>query len=396
MDFSLSPGLKTACDEASSLVREQLIPLEPLLLSHDYATLMGELEEVRQSVRELGLWAPHLPTELGGMGLSLLEFAQLAEVLGYSPLGHFAFGCQAPDAGNAELLLHCGTAEQRSRYLEPLAKGEIRSCFAMTERQLAGSNPLMMNSEAEFDGDCWHLNAHKWFTTAAEGAEFAIVMAKTHPEAPPHQQASMLLVPMDAPGVTRIRNISVMGGEGHGPFSHAEMLFDDVKLPADALVGKAGQGFALAQARLGPGRIHHCMRWLGLAQRALDETTGYLNQRAITAQKTLGEQPLAQGMLAEAAAAHRAARWFVLHTAWQVDKEDFATVRAEIAMIKFHTARMLQQVVDTAVQLHGGLGVTDDTILAFLYREERAARIYDGPDEVHKLSAAKHLLRAHR
>ncbi|WP_084144297.1 acyl-CoA dehydrogenase family protein [Ferrimonas kyonanensis] len=394
MDFSVTPSLAAHMEAASQLVQEQLIPLEPLLLSHDYPSLMEEIELVRHKVRELGLWAPHLPQSVGGMGLSLLAFAQLAERIGYSPLGHLAFGCQAPDAGNAELLLHVGSEAQQARYLAPLARGEIRSCFAMTERHLAGSNPVLMNSEAEFDGSHWHLNAHKWFTTAAEGAEFAIVMAKTEPEADRHQQASMLLVPMDAPGVSRLRNISVMGAEGYGPFSHAEMVFDDVTLPADAVLGRPGQGFALAQARLGPGRIHHCMRWLGLAQRAIDEMTRYLHQRAITADKVLGQQPLAQAMLSESVASLQAARWFVLHTAWQVDNGDFGQAKAAISMIKFHTANMLQQVVDNAVQMHGGLGITDDTILAFIYREERAARIYDGPDEVHKLSAAKQLLKA--
>ncbi|TKB51644.1 acyl-CoA dehydrogenase family protein [Ferrimonas aestuarii] len=393
MDFTPSARVQSLLEPVQKLVREQLLPLEPLLLAHQYSELMVEIDKVRRVVKQQGLWAPHLPASVGGMGLSLLEFAQLSQCLGYSPLGHLAFGCQAPDAGNAELLLHAGSDAQKDRYLQPLALGEIRSCFAMTERHLAGSNPTLMESRAELDGEHWLINAHKWFTTAAQGAEFAIVMAKTDADAPKHKQASMFLVPMDTQGVSRVRNISVMGSSGHGPFSHAEMKFEQVRVPKTALIGERGQGFALAQSRLGPGRIHHCMRWLGLAERALHQTRDYLSRRMVSAELSLAQQPVAQAMLARAWAQYESARWLVLHTAWQVDQQNFTDAKAAISMIKFQTAQMLQQVVDMAVQLHGGLGVTDDTVLAFIYREERAARIYDGPDEVHQLSAAKQLIR---
>jgi alkylation response protein AidB-like acyl-CoA dehydrogenase len=237
------------------------------------------------------------------------------------------------------------------------------------------------------------INGHKWFATAAEGAGFAIVMAVTDPESPPHARASMILVDTDTPGFEIVRNIPVMGHAGHGPFSHAEVRFTDCRVAADQLLGRAGEGFLMAQQRLGPGRIHHCMRWLGICARAIDLMCDRAAERELSPGKPLASRQIVQAWIAESAAEAAAARGLVLETAWRIEQEGWQGAREQISMIKFLTANTLQRIVDRAVQVHGALGVTDDTILAFFYREERAARIYDGPDEVHKLSVARRLLK---
>jgi alkylation response protein AidB-like acyl-CoA dehydrogenase len=313
--------------------------------------------------------------------------------LGWSPLAHYAFNCQAPDVGNAELLLAHGTLAQREQWLGPLLRGDLRSCFAMTEPGNAGSNPVKLDARATLEGGHWVLDAHKWFTTGADGAAFAIVMAVTDPGAEsPYGRASMLLVPMDAPGVTLVRNIRVMGEAGEDWASHAELRFDGVRVPADALVGPRGGGFALAQERLGPGRIHHCMRWIGIADRALD----LMCRRAVTRDlggTRLADQQAVQHWIAESRAELDAARLLVLDTAVLLATIGQKAARERISLIKFHVAGMLQRVLDRAVQVHGALGLTSDTPLAFWYAHERGARIYDGPDEVHKSVVARDILK---
>ncbi|MGB5620980.1 MAG: acyl-CoA dehydrogenase family protein, partial [Gammaproteobacteria bacterium] len=341
-----------------------------------------------------GWWAPNLPRAAGGRGADLVELGLWSEELGRSPLGHYVFGCQAPDAGNAELLLLHGSEAQKIRYLEPLAGGRTRSCFCMTEPEFAGSNPVQMGTRAVRDGDDYVIDGHKWFATAADGATFAIVMAVTEAEASRYERASMILVDCDNPGFRLLRNIPVMGHAGHGYFSHGEVRFEQCRVPASNLLGQPGAGFVMAQERLGPGRIHHCMRWLGICHRALEMMCDYALDRELAPERPLASQQIVQAWIAESSAELHAARALVLEAAWRIEKHGFKSARDHISMIKFLTANTLQRIVDRAIQVHGALGVTDDTVLAFWFREERAARIYDGPDEVHKLSLARHLLKA--
>lgn len=396
MDFSISAALRSTLDTAGSLVERELHPLEPLLFAEDYDELWPRLETVRERVRAEGLWAPHLPAELGGMGLGLVEHGLISEAVGGSPLGHYAFGCQAPDAGNVEILHRHGSAEQKERWLGPLAGGEIRSCFAMTERDTPGSNPVLLATRAVRDGDDWVLDGHKWLTTAADGAAVAIVMAVTDPEAAPHRRATMFLVPTDTPGFERRRNIRVMGEAGSGFFSHAEIVLVECRVPDDQRLGGEGEGFTIAQERLGPGRIHHTMRWLGICRRALDMMCERAAARPIGDGEVLADRQMVRAWIADSAAEIQAARLTTLHAAWTIEQSGWKAARGEISAIKFLVAGILQRVLDRAVQLHGGLGVTDDTPLAFFYRQERAARIYDGPDEVHREALARHLLRPYR
>ncbi len=393
MDYQISEVMQQKLQRIDDFLKAHIIPLEPLLLTGQWQTLMDNLNGLRKKVQEMGLWAANLPKDVGGSYTTLVDLALIAEVLGQSPLGHFVFGCQAPDAGNAELLHLHGTEEQVEYWLKPLAAGKIRSCFAMTEPHTAGSNPTLLDATAVLDGDEWVINGRKWFTTSAEGATFTVAMVVTDPEAEKHARASMILVPLDNPGYRLIRNIPVMGQKGYGYFSHGEVEFTDCRVPATNLLGKRGQGFALAQERLGPGRIQHCMRWLGIGKRSLNEMCRYVKSRKISSTKTLADQQLMQAMIADSTAEMAAARALVLETAWTVENLGFKAARENISLIKFYTANIIQKVIDRALQSHGALGMTDDTILAHFYREERAARIYDGPDEVHRLSVARKILK---
>jgi len=392
MDFEPSASIRNAIVQVDEFVERELFPLEARFLSESLVGLLPDLAALRRQVKEMGLWAPGQPREVGGMGLPLVDFGLLSEALGRSPLGHYVFGCQAPDAGNIEILHQYGSAEQRSRWLGPLAAGEIRSCFSMTEVDLPGSNPTLMATTAIRDGDDYVINGRKWFTTAAAGAAFAVVMAVTDPEAPKHRRASMILVPTDTPGFDLVRNLSVMGHVGEDFASHAEIEYRDCRVPVSHLLGPEGHGFIIAQERLGPGRIHHTMRWLGICRRALDLLCERALARPITADRTLSDMDIVRTWIAESAAEIAAARQLTLQTAWKIDRQGFKATRVEISMIKFLVAGTLQRVVDRALQAHGGLGMTDDTPLAFFYRQERAARIYDGPDEVHKLAVARAIL----
>lgn len=375
-----------------ALVHE-LYSLEPLLLQHRWDALFEQLEAERQRVREAGLWGLALPRELGGHGLSLADFALLAEEMGASPLGHYVFGCQAPEAGNIALLHAYGSPQQKAEVLEPLVSGKIRSCFAMTERQSSGANPTLMRTEAKRSGRGWRLSGEKWFTTAADGADYCIVMAVTDPKGPEHKRASLFLLPMSQPGLKVLRQVSVMGQEGRGPFSHSELAFEDCALPPESLIGGEGEAFRLAQARLAHGRIHHCARWLGIARRALDLLCERASSRYIGTERLLASSDLIQVWIAEAAAGLHAARLFVQQTAELIDQAGGRAARHDISMLKYFVSEILSRTLDRSLQAHGAAGVSDDFILAFFYREERAARIYDGPDEVHKLSVARGILK---
>jgi alkylation response protein AidB-like acyl-CoA dehydrogenase len=396
MDFALSDKMQTMLGMIDEFVRRELLPLEPEFMRRPFRELLPEVEQRRAKVRQMGLWAPNLPAELGGMSLDLVEHGLVSEALGRSPLGHFVFGCHAPDAGNIEILHRYGSPEQRERWLEPLAAGRIRSCFSMTEVEMPGSNPVMLETTAVVDGDDYVINGQKWYTTAADGAAVAVVMAVTKPDAPPHRRASMILVPTDTPGFDLVRNIAVMGHAGDDVFSHAEILYHSCRVPRTNLLGPDGEGFVIAQERLGPGRIHHCMRWIGICNRAFDLMCERALTRRISPDQVLADKDLVRAWVADSAAEIRAARLLVLHTAWKIEKLGWKQARQDISMVKFVVAGTLQRVVDRALQVHGGLGMTDDTPLAFFYRHERAARIYDGADEVQKLSLARRILDEYR
>jgi alkylation response protein AidB-like acyl-CoA dehydrogenase len=331
------------------------------------------------------------------MGLTLAEYAHVSEELGRSLLGPYVFNCQAPDVGNMEILMHYGTPAQQQAYLEPLANGAIRSCFAMTEPENPGSNPTLMDTTARKEGGDYVINGHKWFTTAADGATFAIVMALTDPENESrHKRASQIIVPADTPGYRIVRNIKIMGEAGSDHASHAEVVFENVRVPQNNLLGPEGTGFQIAQERLGPGRIHHCMRWIGICERAFELMCRRATQRQLSSRAMLSDQQTVQNWIAESRAEINAARLLVLQAAWQIDRAGAYAARVEISTIKFFVANVLQQVLDRAIQVHGALGMTDDTPLAHWYRHERAARIYDGPDEVHKWVVARQELRKYQ
>ncbi|MHB1844090.1 MAG: phosphotransferase [Deltaproteobacteria bacterium] len=393
MDFATPDELTPLLERIATFVRERVIPLERPLAERGFYAIEPELTVLRDRVKAAGLWAPQLPADLGGMGLSLVAHAQVSEALGQSPLGHYVFGCAAPDAGNIELLALHASAAQRERYLLPLARGELRSCFAMTEPENPGSNPVRLSTTARREGDGFVLDGHKWFTTAADGAAFALVMAVTEPDAPPHERASLFLVPAETPGFERLRNLPILGHRGEGWFSHSELALRGCHVPAEALLGRAGQGFSLGQERLGPGRIHHCMRWIGVCERAFSLMCERALDRELEPGEPLAAQGVVQGWIAESRADIDAARLLVLRAAWTIDREGFQAARTDVSLIKFHVAGVLWRLLDRALQLHGALGLTDDTVLGLFFAHERGARIYDGPDEVHKVTAARRILR---
>ncbi|RMG93347.1 MAG: acyl-CoA dehydrogenase [Chloroflexi bacterium] len=391
--FEQSAELKMVLDTIREFVREEIVPLERPLLQHDFDTLWPALQEKRAKAKRLGLWLPQIPQAYGGMGLSLVEHGYVSQELGWTPLGHYVLNCQAPDAGNMEILIEHGTPEQKERFLQPLLAGEIRSCFSMTEPEHPGSNPTWMSTTAVKDGDDYVINGHKWFTSSADGAAFAIVMAITNPDASRYQRASQIIVPTDTPGFQIVQNISVMGERGIGWASHAEVRYTNCRVPRTNLLGAEGAGFAIAQERLGPGRIHHCMRWIGICERALDLMCRQATLREVAPGRRLADQQTIQNWIAESRAEINAARLMVLDAAHKIDREGTYAARVEISAIKFYVAGVLQKVLDRAIQAHGALGMTDELPLAYWYRHERAARIYDGPDEVHKMVVARHILR---
>ncbi|MGB0495162.1 MAG: acyl-CoA dehydrogenase family protein [Kangiellaceae bacterium] len=393
MNFEIEGWLKSQLEEIQAFVDQELIPIEKELFHGDFFELEPKLKSLREKVKAKGLWAPHIPASIGGCNKSLMQLGLISEVLGQSLVGHFVFGCQAPDAGNIELLHKFGSDAQKEEWMQPLANGDIRSCFGMTEPATAGSNPTLLEASAVLDGDEWVLNGRKWFTSSADGAQFCVAMVVTDPNQAKHKKASMIIVPTDNPGYKFIRNISIMGDVGSGYFSHAEIEFVNCRVPKSNLIGEVGSGFTLAQERLGPGRIHHCMRWLGICRRALNEMISYTKTRMITSQKPLSDMQTVQNWIAESAAEIEAARALVLQTAWTIENVGFEAAKNHVSMIKYHVANVMQRVVDKSLQSHGGLGMTDDTVLATFFRHERAARIYDGPDEVHKMVVARNLLK---
>lgn len=378
-----------------AFLKEFIYPIEKEIIYGSFKSYLPKLRELRALAKSKGLFTPHLSVDEGGLGLSLPEFARISEVLGTSPLGHYVFNCNAPDIGNMELMHAFASPFLKETFLKPLQRGEIRSCFSMTEPEHAGSNPIHMSTKAVLEGDEYVINGHKWFTTAADGAQFTIVMAITNPEAENvYQRASMILVPLDNPGYRLVRNISIMGDEGEDYLSHGEVEFTNCRVPKSHLIGEEGQGFTLAQVRLGPGRIHHCMRWIGICERALGLMCDRAMSRELNPGKFLSGQQTIQNWIAESAAEIKASRLLVLHTAEKIEKEGAKAAKEDISTIKFFVSDVLMKVLDRAIQVHGALGITDDTLLSFWYRHERGARIYDGPDEVHKSVLAKSILKS--
>ncbi len=386
--------LKSLLPRVKDFVERELIPLEKGFSHHRLTETIKLLNQKRELVKAEGLWGLHLPEKEGGLGLTLCEFGQLSEALSYAPFfGHYVFNTQAPDIGNTELIHKFGSEEIKRKFLKPLMEGKIRSCFSMTEPEFAGSNPTLMATTAVRDGNEFVINGHKWFTSSADGAAFAVVMAVTNPKAAKHERASMIIVPTDNPGFKLIRNISVFGEPGEGWFSHSEIEYQNCRVPIANLIGQEGQGFRLAQERLGPGRIHHCMRWVGIAEKAFHMMCNYAATRAIDENTMLGEKQFIQGFIAESRVEIDASRLLVLRTAHEIDQQGAAAVRDQISGIKYYVANMVLRVLDRAIQVHGALGVTDDIILSAIYRHERGARIWDGADEVHKQTLARSILK---
>jgi len=396
VDFVVPQEIEQLCDGVRRFMEEYVYPLESRL--HWKMEIGGpayppEIRDVQKRAKELGYWAFHLPQEAGGAGIPFMHYALVNEILGRSPLAPPCVGSQAPDSGNAEILWKFGSEEQKKRWLAPLVAGDIRSCFSMTEPEVGGSDPRWLRTTAARDGDHYVINGHKWFSSGAHGASFAIVMAKTNPENPnPHLRFSMIVVPTDTPGFRIERGIPVMGEDDN---HHSEIRFEDCRVPVANRLGGEGTGFVIAQERLGPGRIHHCMRWLGVAERAFELMCRYATERELFG-SPLADKANVQDWIAEARADIHAARLMTLHAAWKIDTEGPKGAREEISLIKFFGAKVLSSVVDRAIQVHGAAGATEDLPLSMFYRQARLARIYDGPDEVHKMVVARRILSRYR
>ena len=395
-DFATDDDFQEQLDWMASFVREEVWPLETLGL--DYAQILRAMAPLRERVKERGLYAAHLDPELGGQGFGQVKLGLMHEVLGTSPLAPFAFGNQAPDSGNSEILALAGSEEQKDRYLHPLLAGDLHSAFSMTEPHTAGSDPTLLQTRAAEQPDgSWVLSGRKWFSSNASIADFLIVMAVTDPDARSYQRASMVLVDADAPGVDILRDVATMEHpwEAYGQYGgHAEIEYRDVLLPKEALLGARGAGFLIAQQRLYPGRIHHCMRWLGVSRRAFDMLCERATYREAHG-SLLAEKQTVQNWVADSAAEMQAARLLTLQAAWKMDTQGVSAARTDISMIKFFGAKVLHDVIDRALQLHGSLGYSTDMPLEAMYRYARGARIYDGPDEVHRQSVARQVLRGY-
>jgi alkylation response protein AidB-like acyl-CoA dehydrogenase len=387
IDFEVPEDLERIRSRVAEFVRDEVIPVEPSVDEQSFDTTLAGL---RQKARDAGLWTPHLPEEWGGMGLGALGMALVSQELGASQLASLALNVMAPDEGNMHLLLEAGTPDQQDRYLKPLAAGDVRSCFAMTERDVASSDPRQLRAAAVREDGEWVIDGEKWFVSGAAGAAFGIVVAMTDPDAEPaHRRYSLFLVDADNPGWEVVREIPVMGS--HGPGGHCEVRLRACRVPSEAMLGSPGEGFVLSQKRLGLGRIGHAMRWIGTAQRALDLAAGRAVEREAFGRR-LAEHQGVQWMFADSAIELYAARLMVLHAAWKIDRG--LDHRQEISMIKVFVAESLGRIVDRALQVHGALGISDETPLARAYQDARAARIYDGPSEVHRMLIARNLLKA--
>ena len=388
-DVAIEPRLTARRAEVRAFMEEHVYPGEPVLARENEAAdaLMVEL---RAKAKAAGIWAPHLPPEAGGSGSGFIEYALLNEEIGRSTWAQLVFNCQAPDAGNGEILHMFGTEEQKEQFLKPLVDGTARSFFSMTEPEVSGADPTQLRTTAVLDGDEWVIDGHKWFSSSAEGAAFGIVMAVTDPDAPPHRRMSQILVPSDTPGFEVVRAVPVLGHAGRGWSTHCEVRYTGVRVPRENVLGEPGDGFRIAQKRLGPGRIHHVMRWLGQMQRAFELMCRYSLEREAFG-GPLAEKQTVQNWIADSAAEIQACRLLTLDAARKLDEGSEA--RVEVSLIKFYAARVLHDVIDRAIQVHGARGLTDETPLGQMYAMARGARIYDGPDEVHRMVVSRRILK---
>ena len=396
VSFDLTDEQEALRATTAQFVRLEVIPHEAVL--YEPEGMPWELvQTLRARAREAGVYGPQINRQWGGLGVNWRTTALVFEEAGTSLLGPFALNCAAPDEGNMHLLQHVANADQQAEFLAPLARGEIRSCFAMTEPAPgAGSDPTMVRTRARRDGNGWVMDGHKWYITGAQGAAFAIVMARTSDEEDPRAGATMFLVPTSAPGFDLVR---VIGSLDHTSFfaGHAEIRLNGCRVGSEAVLGEVGKGFDYAQVRLAPARLTHCMRWLGVARRSLEIAAQWANERQ-SGGRLLGEHQMVQAMLADSAIEIQAARLMIWHAAWVLDTagrpvSGGAPARAESSMAKVFVAETVNRVVDRAVQICGALGVSEDLPLAAFYREVRPFRIYDGASEVHRSSIARRVLR---
>ena len=393
MDFTLPPKVEDLRRRVSAFMDQHVYPAETALHQHYLSDSHEEpqlVKDIRKKAKAEGLWNLFLPDERHGVGLKNYEYAPLCEIMGRSGIGARAFNCMAPDTGNMEILAEFGTPDQKQRWLQPCLDGEIRTCFSMTEPETAGSDPTQLKTRAVRDGDDYVINGHKWFTSGAIGSAFAIAMVVTDPDAPPHRRASQIIVPTNTPGFNIVRPVPVMGHTGGG--GHCEILYKDCRVPVTSLLGGEGDGFGIAQARLGPGRIHHCMRTIGVAERALELMCKRASTR-YTHGSFLKDKANIQEWIADSRIEIDSTRLMVMHAAWKMDTAGKREARQEIAMIKVMAANMVMRVLDRAIQVFGAAGVSDDLPIAGMWRNSRALRIADGPDEVHRMTIARRELR---
>jgi acyl-CoA dehydrogenase len=390
LDFTLSPELAELRRRTRAFVDERIIPNEKAIVEEDLSKKRDTLRALRDEAKSAGLWTPHLPEDLGGKGLGIWGMCTLFRDMGRSPIGAAVFNCDAPDQGNMELLRASATDVVREKWLKPLCAAEITSAFCMTEPAPgAGADPANLRTRAEKDGDGWRISGHKWYSTGGGDASFLIVMARTSEDG--ERGATMFVVDRRATGVTHVRDIPTMG-PGLLVHREAEMRFDGVRVGREAVLGAEGDGFRLAQLRLVPARLTHCMRWLGLAERTLDLCRTYVTSRTSFG-KLLAQHQMIQVMIANAAAGIHAGNLMTMHCAWMLEQGLAKEARPYSSMAKNHVARLLCQTLDDAIQMHGSLGYSDDMPFAQWYRHARAARIADGPDEVHNVVVARDYLR---
>jgi acyl-CoA dehydrogenase len=395
MDFEISPLTAEYYKKVDAFMQENVLPNERNI-DHE-AEALGEkfnqsptMNEIRKKAKSAGLWNLFLPDKKHGPGLNNYEYAPLCELMGRSFYGARAFNCMAPDTGNMEILAEFGTDDQKKKWLQPCLDGTMRTCFSMTEPDTAGSDPTQLKTRAVRDGDYYVINGRKWFTSNAIGSSFAIAMVVTDPDAEPHRRASQIIVPLETPGMKIVRAVPVMGHTGGG--GHCEVLYTDCKVPVTNLLGEEGGGFAISQARLGPGRIHHCMRTVGIAERAIELMCKRANTRW-THGSYLADKANIQEWIADSRIEIDSTRLMVMNAAWKMDHEGKRNARNEIAEIKVMAANMVMRVLDRAIQLYGAAGVSDDFPIARFWRDSRALRIADGPDEVHRMTIARRELR---
>ncbi|MGD0379136.1 MAG: acyl-CoA dehydrogenase family protein [Acidimicrobiales bacterium] len=400
-DFSTDPEFQAKLDWTDAFVREEVEPLDLLWGDRTFHPLDDKLRKIvdplKQRVRDQKLWACHLGPELGGEGYGQVKLSLMNEILGRSRWAPIIFGCQAPDTGNAEIIAHYGTEEQKARYLRPLLDGEIFSSYSMTEPQ-GGSDPTRFETRARRDGDEWVIEGWKFFSSNARTSSFLIVMAVTNPEVSAYQGMSMFLVPTDTPGVDIVRNIGLMGehfGDGHEGM-HALIHYNEVRVPAESLLGGEGQAFAIAQTRLGGGRIHHAMRTVGVCQKAID----MMCERALsrhTQGSVLADKQSVQNYIADSYAQLMQFRLFVLYVAWEIDQyQDYRKVRHDIAAVKVLTAQVLHDIVQRSIQVHGALGVSNELPLGGYWMMVPIMGLVDGPSEVHRVTVARQILKRYQ